>query len=705
MLNSIHLNDKSYEDLYFEALSQISIYSKEWTNFNTSDPGITLLENLTAFNFMQQNRIDEVTDDIRLSLLKLLDHRPAKNSAARLLAQPPAKNRPIKLSAQYSLKTGDINFETEQVTHLYNWSVSHIYSVEEGGYRDITYLMDSQNSSAAVFGTEPQNGNSLCLIINGDLPVNDKLYFWVETTAPAARNPFPEIGGPVFGKTHWQFFTESGWQDVEADDETRGFLMSGAVTISLPELPCALFTDSPERGYALRCVLDEANYDHIPRIVSISGNLFPVSQRETLSRSFTFDGADEIVVESALAAKGALFVYCREDENGDYRAYREYPGMDKKGRFYTLELTETGAVIRFDSAKFGLAPICEKDAVKVVCCTEDMLHHRSLGVVYGYDDQVIKIDFVNDIIPDDFSLIAEIPDENGGNFYRFVFPGKNKQGEISYELLSHEGAVRITDPGVGTEYHLYLCDCAFTRGAQGNIRKNSVLTHAEGQTGMQKLTYFAAPSPARGGSSWESPEQLRLRFAAGMKKVNTAVTTSDYEFLAKNTPGLCIHKVNAWADAVKNTVSIVVKPQSGGEKFPVLSEAYQQEIAAYLNERRMLTTKIELLQPRYVPINVIAVLRVKRHYQSVEEQVRELLKNMLDHIESDDDFGGMVHFDEVYRALSRIPGIAAIDALRLMPDDNIGASMVGTDIALAPESLCCPGEIKLEFHNEIVKRR
>lgn len=705
MLNSIHLNDKSYEDLYLEALSQISIYSKEWTNFNTSDPGITLLENLTAFNFLQQNRIDEVTDDIRLSLLKLLDHCPAKNNPARLLVETPANAHPLKLSAQYGLEIGTLHFETEQVTELYDWSVNSIYSTEQGTFRDITYLMDPQTGSAAVFGAQPQQGNALCLIINGDLPLGGTLYFWAEAEGPAARNPFPECGGPVFGKTRWEMFTENGWQTVNAYDETRGFLLSGAVIIDMPKEMCAVCTEFPEHGYALRCVLDEGSYDHAPRLVSITGNLFPVSQRETVSGCFTFYGADEIMIESALACTGAVFVYCREPNEENYRFYREYPGLNKKGRFYTIELTELGAVIRFDKNRFGQSPAYEKDSVKVVCCTEDMIHHRGLGVVYGYDDQVIKLDFINDVVPDKFSLIAEIPDEHGESFYKFISPGKSEQGEISYELLSHEGAVRITDPGVGTEYHLYVCDCAFTMGVQGNIRKNSTLVHTEGQPGMEKRTRFTSPTPGRGGSSWESPEQLRLRFAAGMRKVNTAVTISDYKYLVQNTPGLCIHKVNAWADSVKNTVSVVVKPQSGGEKLPKLSEAYQKEIISYLNERRMLTTRIELLQPRYVPINVIAVLRVKRHYQSVEEQVRQLLNDMLDHVESSHGFGEMIHFDEIYRGLSHIPGIAAIDALRLMPADPLGAAQVGTDISLSPESLCYPGDIRLEFHNEIVKRR
>ena len=38
MLNSVNLDDKTYQDLMAEALNKIPLYSREWTNFNTSRP-------------------------------------------------------------------------------------------------------------------------------------------------------------------------------------------------------------------------------------------------------------------------------------------------------------------------------------------------------------------------------------------------------------------------------------------------------------------------------------------------------------------------------------------------------------------------------------------------------------------------------------------------------------------------------------------
>ena len=61
MLNNKFEEEKTYEELLSEALMKIPFYSEEWTNRNPSDPGITILENLTAFEALQQSRIQEIT--------------------------------------------------------------------------------------------------------------------------------------------------------------------------------------------------------------------------------------------------------------------------------------------------------------------------------------------------------------------------------------------------------------------------------------------------------------------------------------------------------------------------------------------------------------------------------------------------------------------------------------------------------------------
>jgi hypothetical protein len=46
------LDDRTYQDLRDEALARIPVHTPEWTNFNESDPGVTLIE---LFAFLTEN--------------------------------------------------------------------------------------------------------------------------------------------------------------------------------------------------------------------------------------------------------------------------------------------------------------------------------------------------------------------------------------------------------------------------------------------------------------------------------------------------------------------------------------------------------------------------------------------------------------------------------------------------------------------------
>lgn len=704
MLNSPNLNDKSYEELLAEAIAQIPLYSKEWTNFNVSDPGITVLENLTAFNLLQQTRINEVTDEIRRAMLKLLGHTPRESRSATLLLQAPAGEETVTLPAQYQLRMGSLCFETGETTVLDPWSLKRVYAAAAGGYRDVTYLMDPKVGAAAVFGQQPEAGNSLCLILEGTPREGSTLRLWLQAAGEERRNPFPAEGGPVFGRTRWQYYTAQGWQDARAEDETRGLLVSGCVTLTLSAGAPVPFEQTPVQGCALRCVLVGGAYDRVPRLTTLAANLFPVEQRESKSRGYLFQGSAQVRVDSALAAQGYLFVYCREKSGAPYRRYQPYAGVGEKGRYYLLEEREDGVTIRFDRKRFGFGPGQGWGAVRVVCCDGEMVHHRDLGTVYGYENQMIPLNVDREILTEEFSLLAESPGADGEPEYRFISPDNTDPDRLCYTVLPQERAVCIRHPGVGQEYRLFLCDCVVTDGGTGNVHRDGVLIHREGRPGLERETVFTNPAPGRGGQSWEDPEALRRRFSASMQRVTTAVLPSDYETLALQTPGLCIHKVKAQTNPAENLVKIAVKPYTE-EKYPKLSPEYLAQIGAYLDAHRLLTTRIELLQPQYVPIHVSAVLYVKRHYQRVREDVEELLRRLLDHVDGPEGFGGWVRFNEVYQQLSALPCVAAVDALRLTPGVSEGAVLVGTDIALSEESLCCPGSFQMEFHNDVQRYR
>jgi baseplate J-like protein len=72
-----NLDDRTFTDLSVEMRSLIQRYDKAWTNHNTSDPGITLIELLAWLAEMLIYRMNRVDDRNYLTFLELIGIRPS----------------------------------------------------------------------------------------------------------------------------------------------------------------------------------------------------------------------------------------------------------------------------------------------------------------------------------------------------------------------------------------------------------------------------------------------------------------------------------------------------------------------------------------------------------------------------------------------------------------------------------------------------
>ena len=77
------IDDRNYQQIVNEALVRIPVHNPEWTNFNDSDPGITLIQ---LFAFMSESllyRSNLIPERNRLKFLKLLGVPVQPASAAK----------------------------------------------------------------------------------------------------------------------------------------------------------------------------------------------------------------------------------------------------------------------------------------------------------------------------------------------------------------------------------------------------------------------------------------------------------------------------------------------------------------------------------------------------------------------------------------------------------------------------------------------
>src|ERR671939_62408 len=110
------IDERKYQDLLDEALARIPVHNPEWTNFNKSDPGVTLVE---IFAFLTESllyRCNQIPERNRLKFLSLLGVPLQPASSARGLVQFINDRGPreaVTLPAGREVRAGRVPFYTD----------------------------------------------------------------------------------------------------------------------------------------------------------------------------------------------------------------------------------------------------------------------------------------------------------------------------------------------------------------------------------------------------------------------------------------------------------------------------------------------------------------------------------------------------------------------------------------------------------------
>ena len=692
MLNSKNLNKKTFEDRYNEALLQIPLYTDEWTNFNAADPGITTLESLIAFETIQADAIDQVTPQIRQNLLRLVGFQARKGRCARLLLFAENVTEPVYLPSNQQFSIGDLCFETNRMMMLNPGRLTGVYGKRDGECFDYSFLCDKElRVPGFVFGEHPKAGDSIYFTTDAMPEPGEELIIYVSVADRYNRNDFPEKGRNTFAELKWECYTEEGFVEMNVRDCSNCFLMSGEIRMRIPQEMPAPHPNVPS-GYVIRATLQRADYDVRPKLIKVQGFLFEVCQKKTLSACTTFHKPGSVRLFSDLAEEGYVHIFAREGKGASYRRYEYAPSPDAQGRYY--ELTKEGYgmhIYSFDKKRHGYAPEKVKNSVRVVAYTEEMMRTYTIGTVLGFDNQMMKLP-VEHIVADSFTIIARRYDEDGEPIYDFVRPERKEEGDLYYHLYEYEGTICIEDAGAFIGADLFIGGCAVTNGPEGNIRRGSTFTtkHVPAQI------RFTNPGSGKGGCFRETVADVRKRFTDDLHKPYTAVTAEAYETIVKNTPQLCIHKVKANMDEARNRVRIAVKPGTD-EELPRLSQTYRTLIEQELEDRRLLTTRIEIIPPVYEPVNVRGTIYVKPTYENCREQIEQAVRARIDYIHSDKNFGDVLKFNEVFHAIESLECVEYIYDLSLQPQHLNIARLKDTDIYPSENCLLYPGELTLEI--------
>jgi predicted phage baseplate assembly protein len=219
-------------------------------------------------------------------------------------------------------------------------------------------------------------------------------------------------------------------------------------------------------------------------------------------------------------------------------------------------------------------------------------------------------------------------------------------------------------------------------GARGNVGANKVTSP---QVPFVNVTNL---SPATGGQDEESMEDAKSRAPQSLRTQSRAVTTEDFEFLARQTPGARIRRARALPQhhpslqpirptevparfqataTTPGAVTVVVVPDSLSAK-PVPSEETCAAVARWLDQHRLVTSELYVAAPKYREVRITARVIVQKN--AISHQVVQILKNrLLAYFHplsggtdgSGWEFGGTIYFSDTYRLILETPGVARLE--------------------------------------------
>src|SRR6266404_5282337 len=104
-LQTPNLDNLSYSDIVAQAKLLIPRYAPEWTNFNESDPGITLLELFAWMTEITAYRLNQVPDLNYIKFLQLIGielepAQPAKAEITFAVSRPDITSVIVPLGTQ-----------------------------------------------------------------------------------------------------------------------------------------------------------------------------------------------------------------------------------------------------------------------------------------------------------------------------------------------------------------------------------------------------------------------------------------------------------------------------------------------------------------------------------------------------------------------------------------------------------------------------
>jgi hypothetical protein len=194
-------------------------------------------------------------------------------------------------------------------------------------------------------------------------------------------------------------------------------------------------------------------------------------------------------------------------------------------------------------------------------------------------------------------------------------------------------------------------------GVKGNVPAGAI-TKVVSQIPPLRMAYNA--KPASGGTEAEGTAEAVQRGPQQFRAMGRAVTAGDYETLAK---AFGVAKVLA-RTAGWNTIQLIVAPAGGGAP----SDTLKEDLAAFLEPKRIMTSLVEIVGPTYVPVHIDAAVTVVPQFSAslVRQRVIDAVGALLrfENLE----FNQPLYISKLYEVIQDVEGVLFVNITRFARD-------------------------------------
>ena len=678
MLNKRNLDDQSYRSIVDAAMGRLPWICPDWTDHNSHDPGVTVLELMAWYKEMQQYQMNQVTDTMKEKLLKLAGvlRRPAAPAACAVNL----KENGIARLALSRLETPEnIPFELQEAIPA---AAPQLVQIRVG-QEDLTALLGNSRLTFRPFDFRKQARTDLRLGL-ADIGTNPlRIWFQVAPPEGVQRNPFTR---PDQQPRTLRWSVEGLGELQPVSDETHALSQSGYVTFGARDWPV-----SQDGLCWLSVELVDPGCEEAVRLADISVRRWQVLQQETWARSYGFKAPAQpqwdVLIPDAMARDSRTAAFIRRAEGWMQTAECQY-----------LPVAE-GLLVRLDTRE------AEQDAENnvVIVCLDALRCQNLLFDMKGLPGETIQLNLDGrTVLTEKFNLWCNTLDRDGVVRVRpwrcvddlssygprdRVFAYDPIRETIQFGDGSH-GAVVCGGPGAVMAADLVLSICG-----SGNIPAHARLRFVE--DGM-----VVDNTAATGGRDREYVDEAAARFLRELKSTVKCAGAADYEYLVRTTPGLRVGAVKTLpgydpeepTGSTESPVVTVVVAPAASDPRALPDERFLREVRDRLERHRPVCTCIRVVPPEYKEID--AVIRLQAGDGVDTEQIQRLTA---DYLSADGvGIGGLISPGELMARLQALPGVLRVRSVDLRTGAAGCYRNSGGEIQLPPCGIACLRNLKLE---------